>query len=377
MAIDSGNTNSSDAALRRIEDVFLEQMRALGATDLHLLPHVPPRFVVAQKLVPGNAALPAQDEIARLCEAMVPGRLRGALQSCGHVDFGVRYRRERFRINVFRAENSYGAAIRRLQLAEISMADLHLPEILKDVINQRQGLVIVSGPTGCGKSTTLAAILREIAATSDRRIITIEDPIEAIIESDRSLVTQREVGTDVPSFDEGLRGALRQYPQVIMVGEMRDRETAETVLHAAQSGHLIFTTLHTRSVEQSVMRLVDMFPPADHTNVMSLLSLSLTCVLGQRLLPRADAAGLIPAFEFLYNTPAVAVRLRKGEFHMLTTDVQRGARQGMCTLDQSLLALCRAGKIRPQDAVQASLNPQQFLSDLPPNLAPTGDWKPV
>jgi twitching motility protein PilT len=256
----------------------------------------------------------------------------------------------RFRVNLHYQRGSLAAAIRLLPARIPTLESLHLPASLARLAERRQGLVLVTGPTGCGKSSTLAALLDLINSSQRDHIVTIEDPIEYQHPNRSSIVEQIEVGHDTPNFVDSLRSILRQSPDVILVGEMRDAETMATVLTAAETGHLVFSTLHTNDASQAVSRILDSFPAGHQPQIRQQLSLALLVILAQQLLPSADGRFRYPALEILWATDAVRNLIRKGDDHMLRSQLAMGRADGMMTMEQSLADLVRAGRISRETA---------------------------
>jgi twitching motility protein PilT len=246
----------------------------------------------------------------------------------------------------------------------LTLEQIGLPSQIKELLFRPRGLILVTGPTGSGKSTTLASMINVINAQRDCHIITIEDPIEYYHEHQHSVVTQREVGVDVPSFKEALRRALRQDPDVIMVGEMRDLETMEAAITAAETGHLVFATLHTTGAASTVDRIVDAFPTDQQEQVRTQLSVGLVAVVSQLLLVRQDRPGRVAAFEIMITTPSIQALIRDGKTFRITSDIQTGSRYGMITMDAHLMALYEAGMIKYEDLITKANDPDGVIQKL-------------
>ncbi|HEX3240145.1 MAG TPA: type IV pilus twitching motility protein PilT [Solirubrobacterales bacterium] len=266
----------------------------------------------------------------------------------------------RFRVNCYFQRGSVSAAFRLVPQEIPSLESLGVPAVLRDLTRKPRGVVLVTGPTGSGKSTTLAAMIDSINAERDDHILTIEDPIEFLHKHNRSIVNQREVGADAPDFALGLRAALRQDPDVILVGEMRDLETISTALTAAETGHLVFATLHTQSTAQTVDRIIDVFPPQQQGQVRTQLSIALQGIVTQQLLPTADGKGRVVACEVLVPTPAVRNLIREGKTHQIYAALQTSGAVGMQTMDADLARLVRGGKISRQLAEQRASVPEEL-----------------
>ncbi|MEM7198801.1 MAG: PilT/PilU family type 4a pilus ATPase [Planctomycetota bacterium] len=267
----------------------------------------------------------------------------------------------RFRCNAFHQCGNPAMVLRRIRSDVPPFKDLHLPvEPLKELAARRRGLVLVTGTAGSGKSTTLASMIEYINRSSSKHIVTVEDPIEYLFTDKRSLVNQREVGTDAPSFPAALRDAVRQAPDVIMIGEMRDRETTEAALAAAETGHLVLSTLHTVNAVQTVERIITFFEPYQHDLIRLQLSLNLAGVVSMRLIRTREGTGRLPAVELLINTPSVREMLEKGETRKLPQALAEGAHYGTMTFNQSLIRLFDAGNIPLEEALAASDNPDEL-----------------
>lgn len=273
------------------------------------------------------------------------------------LDFSFSYKEMRFRCNVFLQKGVLSASIRLLPKEVRDLATLGVPPVVTGMLTRNQGLIIVTGPTGHGKSTTLAAMLNQIAGQRRGHIITIEDPIEYIFQHKKSLISQREVGVDTPSFGSALRAALREDPDIVLVGEMRDQETVEAALQLAETGHLVMTTLHTNSAAQTANRIVDIFPTHQQGQVRVQLSEVLLGIVSQRLLPRVQG-GRVLASEVLMATTAVRALIREGKTHQIPNLIQTSAADGMVSLDKSLAELVGRGEVAIDDALNWSLDPK-------------------
>jgi len=317
-----------------------------GASDLHLPVGSPPVLRIHGGLHPLETATLAAEDTERLMKAITSDVNQQKLREGGGVDFGFAFGdKARFRVSVFRQKGAFGLVLRCIPNTLMSMEQIGLSPAIKDMLYRPRGLVLVTGPTGSGKSTTLASMIDIINRERDCHIITIEDPIEFYHEHKHSLVTQREIGVDVPGFAEALRRALRQDPDVILVGEMRDLETIGAAVTAAETGHLVFGTLHTTGAAETVDRIVDAFPTNQQEQIRSQLAASLICVISQVLLPRADKPGRVAAFEIMVTTPSIQALIRDNKTFRITSDIQTGAKYGMNTLDSHLMTLYESGKI--------------------------------
>lgn len=266
----------------------------------------------------------------------------------------------RFRVNVYRQRGTLAFVARRVRTEVPSFEALGLPEILKDLATRKRGLVLVTGPTGSGKSTTLATMIDHRNTHQDGHIVTVEDPIEFLHPDKRSLVSQREVATDTPSFHHALRAALRQAPDVLLIGEMRDRESADAALYFAETGHLVLSTLHTMNAAQAIERLLAFFPP-DHTQeILHRLSITLEGIVSQRLVPRLDGSGRVAALEILLATPRVRELVRRGDVNAIKQAIQAGGQEGMQTFDQALYDLYRRGLVSLEEALRNADSPNDL-----------------
>jgi twitching motility protein PilT len=271
----------------------------------------------------------------------------------------------RFRVNISRQRRFFNIVLRVIPLQIKSFADLNLPSVLSDIAQIRRGYVLVTGPTGMGKSTTLAGMLNEVNRLRKSKIVTVEDPIEFVFTHDRSIITQREIGTDTASFPEALRAALRQDPDVIMVGEMRDLETVDTSLKAAETGHLVFSTIHTADVASTITRLVSFFPAEEHLQVRARLAENLKAVVSLRLLVNKKQNGRVPAVEVMRATRSIQECIKDpARTHEITEYIARGRSEYMQTFDQHLLDLLKANKITVESALNAASNPTDFQTKL-------------
>ena len=332
-----------------------------GGSDLLLLAGSPPVMRAAGKMV--TLQREPLDVDSLLLEFLTP-RVREQMEVKGSADLSVRLDQPaaRFRVNIHRQRGTLAASFRALPDQIPTLAELNLPLSLAELVKPTRGLVLVCGPTGSGKSTTLAALVGEINRGEARHIITIEDPIEYDHRNEKSIIEQVEVGRDAPSFASALRSALRQDPDVILVGEMRDLETVATALTAAETGHLILSTLHTSDAAQAIHRIVDVFPPTQQTQIKHQLALSLNAVVCQQLVPRSNGAGRSVAVEVLLANHAVRNHIRGDKLQNLISEITLGKRQGMISLEDSLVRLVQQGAISVEDARMRSARPDEFES---------------
>jgi twitching motility protein PilT len=350
-------------------DAFFKMLKDTGASDLHLSSGAQPVLRLHGRLERIKYKVLDQEELAALLREIAPERLLAAFETTGDLDFayaapGI----GRLRANYFRQERGPAAAFRLIPEDIPSLAELGLPACLAELAMRPKGLVLATGPTGSGKSTTLAAMLRHANENRRDHVITIEDPIEYLHVPAGCLINQREVGRDTRSFAAALRGALREDPDIILVGEMRDLETIELALEAAETGHLVLSSLHTASAAKTIDRVIDVFPGDRQGQIRSALSESLSAVLSQTLLPRADAPGQVVALEILMATTAVRNLIRENKVFQIPTMMETGRAHGMRTLDDALLELAAAGRIAPADARRHAVNKARFA-----DFAPAGE----
>jgi twitching motility protein PilT len=347
-------------------DALLERCVGLGASDLHLTSDSPPaiRLHGHIELLHDFPEL-TPDLVRELVYRITTTQQQKHLELARQLDFAYGIRGlARFRVNAFYQRESLAAAFRTIPTDIRSLEDLGLPSSLHELTSKPRGLVLVTGPTGSGKSTTLASLIDEINRTRTDHIITIEDPIEFLHTHKSCLVNQREVGHDATGFAEALRGALRQDPDVILLGEMRDLETIATALTAAETGHLVFATLHTQSAPSTIDRIIDVFPAAQQDQVRMQLANSLQGIVTQTLIPKVDGTGRACALEILLLDDAIRNIVRQGKIEQVYSYMQTGTRRGMQTMEQSLTELVQRGAISVPEAVSRSSRPEALVSAL-------------
>jgi twitching motility protein PilT len=287
------------------------------------------------------------------------------VEKIGTTDFGLPHSDgNRFRVNVMRQRGSYAAALRLIPNRLLTFEEIGLPEAVRPLLRRPRGLVLVTGPTGSGKTTTLATMVDWINENLDRHIVTIEDPVEYFHGHKKGIVTQREVGADVPDFPEALRRALRQDPDVILLGEMRDLATISAAITAAETGHLVLATLHTTGSARTVNRIIDAFPSEQQEQIRAQLSVALIAVVSQALLPKKDGKGRVAAFEVMLMTPAIGNLVRKNETNKIQSTIQTSRKLGMVTLDDALLDLVKRDKITREVALDAAQDPADLEARL-------------
>jgi len=327
-----------------------------GGSDLHINPGRPPVIRVHGELLTLEGQPMLDDAAAEtLCRSICSAKQWDEVERVGTTDFGLAHPTgDRFRVSVLRQRGRHSAVLRLIPTKLLTFEQIGLPEGCRDLLRRPRGLVLVTGPTGSGKTTTLATMLDWINQNLDRHIVTVEDPIEYFHSHKKSLVTQREVGVDVPSFPEAIRRALRQDPDVILLGEMRDLDTISAAITAAETGHLVFATLHTTGSARTVDRIIDAYPTNQQEQVRAQLSVSILAVISQVLLPRKERKGRVAAFEVMLMTPAVGNLIRKNETNKIQSTIQTNRRMGMVTLDDSLYDLAKREVISREVALDAA-----------------------
>jgi twitching motility protein PilT len=342
-------------------DVLLEVIDR-RASDLHITAGAPPTVRVRGRLVPmdGYPVLTPNDTREIVYSILSEGQ-RQKFENNWQLDFAYQIPgRARFRVNAYMQRSAVGAALRLIPFDVVPLERLGLPPVVAEFANKPRGLVLVTGPTGSGKSTTLASLIDVINASREEHIMTVEDPIEFLHQHKKCIVNQRELGSDATSFADALKAALRQDPDVILVGEMRDIETIGTAITAAETGHLVFATLHTQDTPQTIDRIIDVFPAEQQGQIRAMLSVALQGIMTQMLLPTADGAGRCVAAEVLVPTPAVRNLIREAKTHQIYSVLQTGASHGMQTMDAALAQLVRAGKVNRQLAESRAHAPDEF-----------------
>jgi len=334
----------------------------LKASDLHITTNLPPMYRVNGVLTPMENAKPlTTEDTERLVRELLNKSTSSRLEENGEVDFsfvipGI----SRFRVNVYNQRKSLAAAIRVIVPDIPSINDLGLPDILKDLSMKPRGLILVTGPTGSGKSTTLAAMVRHMNTHRNAHVITIEDPIEYLHTHNRCMINQREVGDDTNTFANALRAALREDPDIILVGEMRDLETIGTAIMASETGHLVMSTLHTSSAATTIDRIIDVFPPNQLQQIKVQLAAVLQGIICQQLLPTIDGSSRVAAMEVLIVNDAVRNMIREGKTHQIDTVIQTGIKAGMAPMDYSLANLVKRKMVTTEEAKTRCVNPELF-----------------
>lgn len=334
-------------------DVLLEEAHRMGASDVHITVGVPPILRINGKLIPIEHERMMPEATQRLISPIMSKVIKDRYNEVGEIDFSYSLPKlGRFRVNVFKQRGSMAASIRLVAGKVPSPESLGLPPSVVDLYEKKRGLILVTGPTGSGKSTSLAAIINEINQKRNAHVMTLEDPIEYLHRHHRSIVNQREIGLDSHSFANSLRAALRQDPDVILVGEMRDLETISIAITAAETGHLVLSTLHTIGAANTIDRIIDVFPPHQQEQIRVQLATVLVSIVSQQLLPTVDESGRVAAFEVLHANHAVRNLIREGKSHQINSIIQTNKALGMQTMDDALLDLVRFGKIHQEIAIK-------------------------
>lgn len=333
-----------------------------GASDLHLSVGVPPIARINGKLIQVYHDILSSGDTENIVKEMLEDKYQEILENKGEIDLSYSVTGlGRFRVNIYRQRGSFSLAIRLVSLNIPTLEELGLPLIIKDLARKTRGLVLVTGPTGSGKSTTLAAMIDLINSERNCHILTLEDPIEFLHRHNKSIVNQREIGYDSQSFASALRSALRQDPDVILVGEMRDLETIATAITAAETGHLVLSTLHTMGAVNTINRIIDAFPPHQQQQIRLQLSTVLQGVVSQNIITHRDGKSRIAAVEVMITTPAIRNLIREGKTHQIMTSIQTGSKYGMQTMDSSLAKLYKEGKITYENALLYCTNEEALI----------------
>ena len=341
-------------------DKLLQAAIKQGVSDIHIVVGQPPVFRLHGRMRKlETKTLEAEDAVS-LMKSITPERCQRELQEAGSTDFGFAFgEMARFRVSVFKQRGFISMVLRQIPNDKLTPEQLGLPESVVKMVHRPRGLFLVTGPTGSGKSTTLASLINLLNETVDHHIITIEDPIEFYHDHIESTINQREVGVDVPSFSEAIRRALRQDPDVILVGELRDLETIEAAITAAETGHVVFGTLHTNSAQGTINRIIDVFPANQQDQIRTQLSTAIIGVLSQALLPKIGG-GRCAAYECLVVNSGIANLIREGKTFRITSQIQTGAKYGMCLMDDSLFKLWRDELVTAEDAMTKAQNPDDL-----------------
>jgi twitching motility protein PilT len=356
-----GGGGSPQSGVRSFQiDKLLETVVKERVSDLHITVGQPPVVRSGGRMVRLETRTLTADDTTNLMNSITPERNQQELQERGGTDFGFAFGdKARFRVAVFKQRGMIGMVLRRVPNEFLTFEQLGLPTVCKDLIQRPRGLFLVTGPTGSGKTTSLASMINWMNHNMDHHIITLEDPIEYYHEHKHSTINQREIGVDVPSFPEALRRALRMDPDVILVGEMRDLETISAAITAAETGHVVFGTLHTTGAQGTVDRIIDVFPTNQQEQIRTQLANAIIGILSQALLPRKPK-GLVAAYEMLVVTPAIANLIREGKTFRINSSIQTGRKFGMILLDDSLFNLWKSGLCDEKDVLYKSNNPGEL-----------------
>ena len=340
---------------------ILKKAIELKASDIHFTVARPPTLRVKGELFPYGEIALAPEDTKDICYHFMNDEKKKILEERGEVDFSWSIpSTSRYRVNVYKQRGSYTAALRMINVNIPTVEELKLPAILNAIALKPRGMFLVTGPTGSGKSTTLAAMVGHINKNRKCHVLTIEDPIEYMHKHDQCMVNQREVGSDTNTFANALRAALREDPDVIMVGEMRDFETISTAISAAETGHFVLSTLHTTTASQTIDRIIDTFPPHQHQQVRTQLAAIIQGIVCQQLMKTADGKMLVPAMEVLIANDAIRNLIREGKNHQIDTVLQTNIKNGMMPMDYSLAQLAKAKIIRTEDAAVRCVDPEIF-----------------
>jgi twitching motility protein PilT len=343
-------------------DRLLEACIKMGASDLHLTVGRPPILRVNGRLRPLETKMLEPDDTVSLMKSITPDKKQQEVQEKGGTDFGFAFGdKGRFRTAVFRQKGNLTLILRLIPTRLLGFDEIGLPKICSALCRRPRGIFLVTGPTGCGKTTTLASMINYINENLDRHVITVEEPIEYYHQHKKSIITQREVGVDTPTFSEALKRSLRQDPDVILVGELRDQETMESALRAAETGHLVFSSVHTTGCQGTINRIIDAFPVAQQEQIRSQMSTNLLAVLSQQLCPLKNGAGRVAAFEFMVVTSAISNLIRENKTYRIESSIQTGKKLGMQLLDDHLWDLYDQDKISLEELLEKSKQPSAML----------------
>lgn len=340
---------------------LLKFMRDQGASDLHITVGLPPVLRIRKVLTPLDMDVLTSADTEQMMREVMTDKQWQVFQDTLELDFSYELHGvSRFRVNVFKQKGTIAAAFRQIPTEIPKLDTLGVPQIAHDIIKEKRGLILVTGPTGQGKSTTLASMIDEINETMADHIITIEDPIEYVFHHKKSIIAQREINADTWSFANALRSSLREDPDVILVGEMRDHDTIATTLTAAETGHLVFATLHTNSAAQSVDRIIDVFPPHQQNQVKAQLASVLTAIFSQQLVPTSDGSKLVLATEVLIANTAIKNLIREGKTFQIPTQLQTGTAEGMQSMEKALADLVNRGLISYDQGEEYAFDKENF-----------------
>src|SRR6195952_3758671 len=346
-------------------DRLLETVVKKKASDLHLAVGKPPTLRLHGSMRELQTKVLDAEDTMSLMKSITPERIQQEYEESGSGDFGFAFGEEaRFRVSIFKQKGYCSMVLRRIPSTLLTFEQIGLPEMARQICRRPRGIFLVTGPTGSGKTTTLACMINYINENYDRHIITMEDPVEYYHPHKKSIVVQREIGVDVPNFSEGLRRALRQDPDVMLVGEMRDLATISSAITAAETGHLVFGTLHTSGAASTINRVIDAFPTDQQEQVRVQLAGNLIAVLSQALCPRVDTDGMLAAYEFMYVTPGIQNLIRENKSFRIDSEIQTGKKFGMQLLDDNLWMNFQAGRISAEECIDKSKNPGYMIDKM-------------
>src|SRR3954463_10153233 len=346
-------------------DRLLETVVRKKASDLHLAGGKPPVVRLHGSLRELQTKVLEPEDTMSLMKSITPERVQQEFEETGSGDFGFAYGdKARFRVAIFKQRGNCSMVLRQIPNGMLTFQQIGLPRMAEQICRRPRGIFLVTGPTGSGKSTTLASMINYINENFDRHIITMEDPIEFYHYHKKSIVVQREVGVDVPSFSEAIRRALRQDPDVMLVGEMRDLATISSAITAAETGHLVFGTLHTSGAASTINRIIDAFPTDSQEQIRVQLANNMIAVLSQCLCPRVDTDGMVAGYEFMYVTPSIQNLIRENKSFRIDSEIQTGKRYGMQLLDDNLFMHFQAGRISAEEAIDKSKNPGAMVAKM-------------
>lgn len=334
-------------------ECLLSEAKKMGASDLHITVGITPKCRVNGMLINMNYEKLSPEDTEQLIFSIIEKKFKTILAKKGEVDFAYSISDlGRYRVNVFKQKNTYSAVIRLVDMTMPSLEKIGLPESVIDLTKKKKGLILVTGPTGSGKSTTLAAFIDSINKNYNYNIITLEDPIEYFHTHNQSIINQREIGLDTISYSNGLRAALREDPDVILVGELKDLDTISTAIMAAEAGHLVFSTLHTIGAAETIDRLIDVFPPQQQQYIRVQLASVLEAIISQQLIPTGTEAGMMAAYEIMHTTSAIKNLIRESKFHQITAIIQTSKKLGMQTMDDAIYDLYLKRKISAEQMLE-------------------------
>jgi twitching motility protein PilT len=352
---------------------LLSTVIQLKASDIHIAVGQPPVIRHHGRMRKLDTKALDQDDTVALMKSITPDRCQQELQEVGGSDFAIEYTDGvRFRVAIFKQKGNVGMVLRRIPNQFLTFEQIGMPEAIKRLITRPRGLILVTGPTGSGKTTSLASMINFLNDNYDKHIITLEDPIEYFHKHKKCTVNQREINVDCPSFKEGIKRALRMDPDIILVGEMRDLETIHAAIEAAETGHIVFATLHTNGAASTINRIIDVFPKEQQDQIRTQLSVALIGVLSQALMPR-KGEGLVAAYEMMVVTPAIANLIRENKTYRIDSSIQTGRKHGMFLLDENLFKLWRDGVVEKEEALMRSGKPSELAAKMA--AYETGQWE--